>query len=76
MCLFQESQLLSVYCVLEISDKIREKSFGIRKQKFTITREGDTLYEKATLDGTDYDMSIKLNEELELKDPDFHLKVS
>ena len=58
-----------------MSDEVKEKYFAIRKQKFTITRKGDTFYEKATLDGVDFELSLKLNEELEWKDPVFHLKV-
>ena len=64
-----------IYLFTEMSDAVKEKAFAIRKQKFTISRNGNTFYEKATLDGVDYNMSIKMDEEMEIKDPDCPVKV-
>ena len=64
-----------IYLFIEMSDAVKEKAFAIRKQKFTISRSGDTFYEKATLDGVDYNMSIKMDEEMEIKDTDMPIKV-
>lgn len=58
----------------ELPDDVKKK---IREERHvTLTRVGDSIFERSIRGGVQYDVTTKLNEIIEWKDREFHLTVN